>query len=159
MSAKVPGDPAAAPEPPRRRNWLRRRIDALVDTLDRVAKEPKSIGSMARESALEIWGSRGGGFYGLGYLITFVVLEIRMFGADVATSDSVIGFLGQELLTLVFRFAFQSILNGLLALLWPAFVLQALGAWGIVMLAVGWWSYGRWAAPWFRRRGIAPRSK
>jgi len=82
-----------------------------------------------------------------------------MFTTDAVTSDSVIGFLGMELLTLIFRFAFQSILNSLIALLWPAFVLQLLGGWGIVLLAGGWWGYGRWIAPYFQRRGLAPPPK
>jgi len=159
MNSQSPPEPTPAPDAPKRNNWLRRRLDGLIGTAAAIAKNPRSIATLAHESALTIWGSRGGGFYGLGCLIAFVVLEIRMFTTDAVTSDSVIGFLGMELLTLIFRFAFQSILNSLIALLWPAFVLQLLGGWGIVLLAGGWWGYGRWIAPYFQRRGLAPPPK
>ena len=47
-----------------------------------------------------------------------------------------------------FRLAFESLLNILLAFLWPLFVLEAQKRWSIVRLVLGWGSYGWWAAPW-----------
>lgn len=134
MSEKKPG-------------WLRRRLASLEATGRRVMRDPKQVGVIARERAIRLWMLRGGGWYGLGYVITFIVLEIRMVVADAVGSDDVVTFLGQQALEMVFRFASQSFLNGLLAFLWPAFVLEYMGGWGIVVLVGSWWIVGRFVAP------------
>lgn len=58
-----------------------------------------------------------------------------------------------------FRLAFESLLNTVLAFLWPLYVLQWLSNWGIVVLLVGWWSYGKWAAPYFATLGVKRRER
>jgi hypothetical protein len=83
---------------------------------------------------LDIWRSRGGGFYGLGYLIAFVVLEIRMVVDDIMGASSVADFALGRLLELVFRLGFLSFINVFQALLWPVFVLELLGSLGIIAL-------------------------
>jgi hypothetical protein len=154
--------PATAPEPrrPKRRNWLLRRVDAWSETLRIVRHEPHRAWPLARDAAFALWSSRGGGFYGLGYVVTFIVLEIRTITSGFATSDDVIGFLGLEILQMFFRVAFESLFNTLQAFLWPLFVLELLSNWGIVLLVAGWWAYGRFAVPWVRERfGVAPRPR
>jgi hypothetical protein len=150
---------AATPEPPapKRRNWLLRRVDAWTETAQAVRREPRSALPRARDAAIALWSSRGGGFYGLGYVVAFVVLEIRTVVTGFATSDDVIGFIGQEIVQTFFRVAFESLVNTLLAFVWPFFVLQALEGWGVLLLVAGWWAYGRWAVPWVRSLGVESR--
>ena len=128
-------------------NWFRRRFDAWLALADRVRREPASIPVIARDAALALWSSRGGGFYGLGYVVTFLVLEVRLLASGFAQTDDVVTFLGQQLLETFFRVAFESFVNTLQAFIWPVFVLDALGNWGIAALVAGWWGYGRFVAP------------
>lgn len=139
--------------------WLRGRYDTWRALALRVRDEPMSLGTIAREAAVTLWSSRGGGFYGLGYVVTFVVLEIRLFASGIAQSDDVVTFLGQQLLETFFRIAFESLANTLQAFLWPLLVLSALGNWGIVLLVAGWWSYGRFVAPTVARWGVKTRQR
>jgi hypothetical protein len=137
----------SANEPTPRRNWLFRRIGESLTTLGAVATKPHSIGPMLRHGLLAIWRVRGGGFYGLGYLICFVVLEVRMFVGNFEGGDDVVTMIVFEVLEFVFRFTVQSFLNGLLAFLWPAFVLDVLHGWGILLIGGAWLAFDRWAKP------------
>jgi hypothetical protein len=139
--------------------WLRRRLGAWRDVAVRVRDEPRSVGTILREAAVTLWSSRGGGFYGLGYLVTFVVLEIRTLTAGLASTGDVVTFLGQQVVQSFFRLAFESIVNTLQAFIWPLLVLDWLGDWGIVLLVGGWWGYGRLVAPRVARWGVEVRRK
>jgi hypothetical protein len=138
-------------------HWLRQRLQDFLTTSRSVIAEPRSVGPMLRDGLLKLWRTRGGGFYGLGYVICFVVLEIRMFAGDALQSDGVVSFVVMEALGIVFRFTVQSFLNTLLAFGWPVFVLDALNGWGIVAIGVGWFVFDRWAKPrinvWLAERG------
>jgi hypothetical protein len=140
-------------------NWLRSRIESWRALGTRLWREPAAAGAIARESAVALWSSRGGGFYGLGYLITFVILEVRMFVTGIETSDDVVAFLGQQMLEMFLRIAFESLGNVLQAFLWPLLWLSALGNWGIAVLIGGWWGYGRFLAPRVARWGVETRRK
>lgn len=104
----------------------------------RVARElrddPRRIGPLLRSAMLDIWRSRGGGFYGLGYLVTFVILEIRMIIGDAMEASGPAEFAMGQALELVFRLSSLSFLNAFQAFLWPAFVLQLYGGLGIILL-------------------------
>ncbi len=133
------------------------RLSDSVVTVRRAVDEPSSVPRQLRDSLLRLWRVRGGGFYGLGYVIAFVVLEVRAFvdnwavpGADVVT------VLVQEVLAFVFRFAAQSLLNGFIAFAWPIFVVKALGAIGLVLLGALAWVFDRYARPWVIARLPAP---
>jgi hypothetical protein len=143
----------------KRRGWLRRRLDSTVATTRLIYAQPRQIGTIAREAAITLWSSRGGGFYGLGYVLTFIVLETRTLFSDVATSETVLGFISQEVTQVFFRMAFESLLNSFLAFLWPLYVLQWLSHWGIVVLLLGWWSYGKWAVPYVAALGVERRER
>jgi hypothetical protein len=84
-----------------------------------------------------LWQARGGGFYGLGYVLTFIGMEIRTFTGDIGGSDSVSDFVLQQSFEFVSRICIDSFVNVFLALLWPAFVLKWLGGWGILVLLGG----------------------
>ena len=106
-----------------------------------------------RDTYLRMWRSRGGGFYGLGYVVAFIVLEIQgTISSWESASDNIAGVVMQEVLQFVFRFAAQSMLNGFLALGWPIFVVDKLGGAGLVLVAVAWWLFDRYARPWIAER-------
>ena len=98
-------------------------------------REPASIAPRVRTFLLGLWKARGGGYYGLGYVVTFISLEISMFFTDVGETDGVADFVSEQLMSLVFRFAFESILNSFLALIWPALLIGKFGSAGILFLA------------------------
>ncbi len=78
----------------------------------RVAKQlreqPKSIGPLLRESMVSVWRSRGGGFYGLGYIIAFIYFEAQMLAGDVLESDSVADFAVAQVFEFIIRIGFLS---------------------------------------------------
>ena len=155
------GPPPAAPRRRRshwRRLWIVRRIESLWQSTREIVQRPGTIGTRLRDAAIEIWSSRGGGFYGLGYLVTFVVLEVQAFVSGFETSD-VTTFLETEVLQVLFRFAWQSVLNSFIALVWPAFVIQYLQGWGIVALLAGGWLYGRLVAPFVGKLGVQVKKR
>ena len=86
---------------------------------------------------VEAWRSRGGGFYGLGYLIALVVLQVGMFAGDVVESESVSDFALAAAAEYLFRFSVMAFVNVFLALLWPFYVLEQLGEMGIILLLAG----------------------
>jgi hypothetical protein len=128
-------------------HWLRRRIDKSVGTVRTVVAEPRSISTMLHDGLLKIWRTRGGGFYGLGYVVCFVVLEVRAFIGNFEGDGDAMTMVLQEVAGFVFRFTAQSFLNTLLAFLWPAFVIEYLEGWGILLIGGGWVVFDRWMKP------------
>ena len=110
-------------------------------------REPRSIVSLMRGWLLSLWQARGGGFFGLGYVITFIGLQIRTFTSGIFGSDSVSDYVLQQALEFVFRICIESLINVFLALLWPAFLLAWLGAWGIPILLGGYFGFERGLRP------------
>ena len=159
MAEEQSGSQELAAAGKKRRGWLRRRVDSIVATIRLIYAQPRQIGTIAWEAAITLWSSRGGGFYGLGYVVTFIVLETRTLFSGVATSETVLGFIGQEVTQVFFRLAFESLLNTFLAFLWPLYLLQWLSNWGIVVLVLGWWSYGKWAVPYVAALGVVRRER
>lgn len=106
----------------------------------RVAKQlreqPKSIGPLLRESMVSVWRSRGGGFYGLGYIIAFIYFEAQMLAGDVLESDSVADFAVAQVFEFVIRIGFLSFINAFMALLWPIHVFR-FGGWVAVVVLIG----------------------
>lgn len=123
---------------------MRRRLEDSVGTVRGIVAEPRSVGTVLQDGLLKIWRSRGGGFYGFGYVICFIVLEVRMFIGNFEGNSDVVTMVVQEVLQFLFRFTVQSFLNGMLAFLWPAFVLDLLKGWGILVIGVGWVVFDRW---------------
>jgi hypothetical protein len=98
-----------------------------------VGRDPASLLPVLRRSFVRFWASRGGGFYGLGYVVTFVALEIASLSGDLI---SVSGLVAQGF-QYVIRFSIESFLNGLFALAWPVYLFRWLGASGLIVLAAG----------------------
>jgi hypothetical protein len=72
----------------------------------------------------KIWRVRGGGLYALGYATCFAYLEAKSFVSGFAGSESLVDFVTDEILEFLFRFLGDSLLNFVLAFLWPVYVLQ-----------------------------------
>ena len=102
-----------------------------------VVGEPARALPLAREALLEAWQARGGGFYGLGYLIAFCWLQVNVLLGDVSESDSVSQFAVGAAIEYMLRFSLMAFLNVFLALLWPLYVLEQFGGMGIILLALG----------------------
>lgn len=71
-----------------------------------------------------VWDVRGGGLYACGYAITFAVLEITTVVSEIAESDSISEFFTEQLFEFIFRFASDSIVNLIHALIWPVYFIQ-----------------------------------
>ena len=134
------------PKPPLFRR-LTSHIRSLGTTTVLLAREPRKAPGMLRGALLGLWRARGGGFYGLGFVITFVVLEVQTTMAQLASSTSFVGFVTEQLLEFVFRLAWNSLLNTFLALIWPVLLLNLVGGWGIALLVVGYFGYERILRP------------
>ena len=97
-------------------------------------EDPKRATPLLREAIVNVWQARGGGLYGLGYIVAFCVFEVQFFLTEIGESQGVGDFLSGQLIEYVLRFGVQSIINGFLALLWPLHLINAFGPWAIVAL-------------------------
>ena len=123
--------------------WIARH----VRTARTIHREPRSVVTMLRTAAVGLWVARGGGFYGLGCLVTFIVLEVQMFTGDVAESTGVSDFITSQVLEFILRISFMSFVNGFLALIWPVYLLNWLGAPALLVLLGGYLAFERVLRP------------
>lgn len=84
-----------------------------------------------------IWQARGGGFYACGFVVTFFWLEAKMFVDDIAAAAGIGDYLTGQLVEKLFRYFGESFVNGLLAVIWPVFLIDFRPPWGIAILAGG----------------------
>lgn len=108
---------------------------------------PRSAPSVLRGALLGIWRSRGGGFYGLGYLVTFLLLEVRMLFRELAGSDGVLEFVGSQALEYLLRLSLLSLLNALQAFVWPLLMFAKLGPLSLLLLLAGYLAFERVLRP------------
>src|SRR6185295_19132295 len=72
--------------------------------------------------------------YGLGYVVTFVALEVRSLSSGLTTVDGLVA----QAVQYVLRFSVDSVRNVVSALIWPAHLFEWLGGpAGLVALAAG----------------------
>ena len=114
---------------------IRARATNAYYTAEQSIRKPATIAPRIQAFLLSLWKARGGGYYGLGYVITFVGLEISLFFSDVTETEGVTNFVSEQVVGLIFRFAFESIINSFLALIWPALLIGKFGSMGILFLA------------------------
>jgi hypothetical protein len=137
------GAAPAPPDKPRKEGRLTRHLRHARE----LRADPASAGALLRSGLLGIWRARGGGFYGLGYLITFLLLEARLLISELAQSDGVMDFVGGQIVEYLLRLGLLSVLNVLQAFIWPLHVLGALGFWGLVLLAISYFAFERGLRP------------
>ncbi len=114
---------------------------------EEIYAEPRTAGEHLRRAFVTVWASHGAGFYGLGWICAFVVLEFNLITGEFGESEGVGDFLGSQLLEYVFRVGFMSFVNGILASIWPVYVIEWLGAWAIVVLLGGYLAFEKLLRP------------
>lgn len=123
------------------------RVARHVRVAREVREEPRRAGALVREGLLNVWRARGGGFYGLGYLIAFLILEIGVLAGEAGESAGVVEFVTGQFFEYLLRFAVMSFVNVGLALIWPVYILKLLGVWGFVVLGGGYLLFERVLRP------------
>jgi hypothetical protein len=79
---------------------------------------------------------RGGGLYAVGYILTFLFFEARTVVEEISKSTGLVDFLSDQLLGFVLRFATDSLVNMVRALIWPAYVVDLYPPYGIIALVI-----------------------
>ncbi len=110
-------------------------------------EDPKRVKPLLRQAIANVWQARGGGLYGLGYIVAFCVFEVQFFVTEIGEAQGVVDFVSSQLIEYVLRFGLQSIINGFLALLWPVYVIDAFGIWGIGGMIVAYFGFERLLRP------------
>lgn len=110
---------------------------SLRDTISEPRAIPKRAGGVFRRWVRKVWQVRGGGLYAAGYVVTFIFFELRTIFGDIAESSGVGDFLRSQFVELIFRFAFESMINFVKALMWPVYVIQWNPVVGGILLGLG----------------------
>lgn len=97
---------------------------------------PGQLLRVLKRSFRTVWNARGGGLYACGFVITFIWLEIRTVVAEFAAADGIGAFLSEQLFEILVRVTVQSIQNTVMAFLWPVWVIERFGLFGIAALVV-----------------------
>ncbi len=118
-----------------------------ASNLKQAQREPSLLVNWLRSALIRMWRVRGGGFYGLGFVFTFVLLEIRMVFVELGESDGVVAFVQSQVFELIFRFFSESFGNFIQALVWPLLFLERAGAWGFLVLLIAFLGFDRWVKP------------
>ena len=84
----------------------------------------------------KVWHVRGGGLYSVGFASTFIFFEIRTIVSEFAESSGIGDFLSNQLIEFIFRFAIDSIMNTIQALMWPVYVIQLSPPYGAIGLGM-----------------------
>ena len=95
---------------------------------------PAEVLELVRRAVRRIWDARGGGFYACGFVVTFVWMEIRMLLDDFVQAESAGDFFTEQIWEMFFRYFSESFVNGILALIWPVYVIEWRPPWGIGLL-------------------------
>ena len=81
--------------------------------------------------------------FAVGYVITFVWLEMTMFVGDVMAAESIGGFFGEQLFEMLFRFLGESLQNLVAALIWPVHVVTFAPPWGAIAFGLAYAAFDR----------------
>jgi uncharacterized membrane protein YeaQ/YmgE (transglycosylase-associated protein family) len=120
-------DKGAPPEPSK---WR-----ARIDDTKRLIREPAYAREYFPRIFLTAWHSRGDGWYGIGYLATFLYLDISMTVSELMETSSGTGFITSQLGELIGRWFGESLMNMVQAFLWPARLIELVGGVaGIIIL-------------------------
>ena len=121
------------------------RIREAADLFGILVNRPKdflpALLVLAKRFVRNIWDLRGGGLYSVGYVITLVWLEIQMLIQDLIDLTSGSSQFGDQLIQgvikFVLRFAYESLINSIQALMWPVTAIQFYPPWGLgIMVAL-----------------------
>lgn len=128
------------------------RVQQRADQAVQLRKDPWLLGVWIRQGLLRMWRVRGGGFYGIGFVVTFVYSQAQSLLQDVTEADGVVDFLTSQLSEAIIRFTGDFLGNLIAAFVWPLLLLGWTDAWGLVALVVGFFVFDRWIKPWINRQ-------
>lgn len=128
------------------------RVQQRADQAVQLRKDPWLLGIWIRQGLLRMWRLRGGGFYGIGFVVTFVYTQARSLLEDATEADGVVDFLTSQLSEAIIRLTGDFLGNLISAFVWPLLVLGWFGGWGLVGLGVGFFVFDRWIKPWINRQ-------
>lgn len=148
MSAASPKRSRARDAKPPLKQRLANQVQLRRSQATAVRKDPWVLGVWGRQALLRMWRLRGGGFYGIGFVATFVYTQAQSLFEDVAEADGMVDFLTSQLSEAIIRLTGDFLGNLLTAFLWPLWVLGWAGAWGLVALLVSFFVFDRWIKPW-----------
>ena len=97
-----------------------------------------------REWFRKVWDVRGGGLYALGFIATFIYLEVVDLFDDVMGIGAI--FNGQ-VVDVIVDFILDSLMNTVEALMWPVDVVQWAPPFGAVALGLGYWLFPTYVKP------------
>ena len=117
------------------------RLERFRRAIRRTPTQPRALLGIGRKRLVNLWASRGAGWFGLGWLCTFLILQVQLFAGDVLESEGISDFFAGQILELLFRIGWMSVLNSFLALLWPFYVLERLETFGILILVVSYFAF------------------
>ena len=107
-----------------------------VTLKDEPGQFPAEVQGVLRRSLRKVWRARGGGLYACGFVVTFVILEVRMLILDIFEAESVGAFFTEQATEMVFKYLGESIQNTVSAFIWPVHILQWNSPWGIGILVL-----------------------
>lgn len=126
-----------------------------------LVEEPRSFPGQLKAHLLEwaraTWNARGGGFYACGFVVTFLYLEIKLLLTDLFSSAAATDFIAAQVLQLLLRFTVDSLVNTLLALIWPLLVLSVAPTYGWLLLLGGYLIFSRYLKAPITRRLFSDR--
>lgn len=130
----------------------RQLISDSIDRIREVQHQPSVVLTWIKQSLVSTWLLRGGGFYGLGYLVTFVLLQARSLAEDFIEAEDALSFIGSQIIEMLFKFFTDVIANLIQAFIWPLLFLDLTGSWGLLALLVGFVGFDRWGKPYINQR-------
>ncbi|PIP80473.1 MAG: hypothetical protein COW84_05055 [Gammaproteobacteria bacterium CG22_combo_CG10-13_8_21_14_all_40_8] len=97
----------------------------------------------------KLWRSKSSGFYGLGYIATFIYFEVMAFFKEIIEFDfSFSGIIGQ-IITQLISFSIQTIINTVQAIIWPFTFIHYMSAVpGFLLLAAGYFIHAWVSKKW-----------
>lgn len=130
---------------------IRNRVREMLGLGTLLVNEPSAFpgetGRLLKRSLRKLWNARGGGLYASGYVVTFILLEIKTIGGEIVGSDSALSFITEQFFEMFFRLLSESFVNSILAFIWPALVLQWSPLWGIGILVALYFVFPRFIKP------------
>lgn len=138
------------PKPP-----LGRRLGSRIRTMGLIGadavRNPRGIPNTAhgafRNWFRTVWDTRGGGLYTLGYALTFAALEVKAIVGELAGMGNPADFVIGQLFQFFMRFGIESMVNLVMAFIWPAFVVAWQPPVGIALFVLAWLLFPKFIRP------------
>ena len=132
----------------KKRPTFKQRLRVGLAEAKTAVRDPNHAWLLVTNALLSTWRSRGGGWYGIGYIVTLLYWEVKLFVQDIAEAGGVVELLTSQLGQLLFRWFSESITNMVLAFTWPVRLLELAGTLpGIALLVLIHYGFEYWLRP------------